>query len=115
MIGEKLHRTFMSRGLKQGAVALITGVDQSQVSRICKGRFRTTSHNLIELCKYANIDISVMTEQATIPYYSDGRCQGTQMMLNAINEIWDGSVEHAIALSELIRATRNFRRCSIEQ
>lgn len=42
-----------SRNITQQAIALATGVHQSQISRILSGEVRRASKNVIKICKYA--------------------------------------------------------------
>ena len=50
-ISTTLIRQMESRGLNQVAVAKLTGLSQSQISRFCAGKFRRNSRNLQKLCQ----------------------------------------------------------------
>ena len=50
---EHLRRTIANRRITQAEVALHTGVDQSQISRILKGKNKRESENVQKLCKFA--------------------------------------------------------------
>ena len=83
--------------LERGEVSLIakeTQVDQSQVSRILNGDFKVVSKSVIKICRYANI-------------CTDGHSsKDTSSLLNAIEEVWDGSKEIEGLLLRLILSVK---------
>lgn len=56
---ENLARLIATRrvelGLSYADIARISGVDASQVNRICRGRFRNLSENVLQVCTALNI------------------------------------------------------------
>lgn len=108
-LGKGLHLAFESIGMRdQMSIERSTGVDQSQISRIFRGDFRVASKNLLVLCKYANIALDQYTKSQVkkngVPPLSFDKNRGG--ILDAFEQVWDGSPEHALALSRLILATR---------
>jgi len=46
-------------GLSRSDIGKLTGVDASQVSRICRGQFKTISHNVVQVCKAVGLKAPV--------------------------------------------------------
>lgn len=92
---EWLADAIRSRQISQELVANSIGVHQSQVSRILSGAAKRSSPNLRKICKYANSMRGVTDESSA---------DVEQMLNNAIQHVWDGSVDHANALKVLIEA-----------
>lgn len=108
-LGNMLHRAFESIDMRdQMSIERATGVDQSQISRIFRGDFRVASKNLLVLCKYANISpdqyAKSQAKKNGAPPLSFDKNRGD--ILDAFEQVWDGSPGHALALSRLILATR---------
>jgi transcriptional regulator with XRE-family HTH domain len=76
-ISAKLIRKMESRGLNQVAVAKLTGLSQSQISRFCAGKFRRNSRNLQKLCQALGVT------PATSPHSERQLMQSFQQLLRA--------------------------------
>jgi hypothetical protein len=89
---EWLGRSIQSGLITQYSVHLATGVHQSQISRILSGRLKRASKNVLKICKYAeemhNIEVT--------------RLPLDPRLIKAINQVWDGSHEHAEAIAKVI-------------
>ncbi len=83
-------------GLTQSAYAAKAGVNQSTMCRLEQDSDRKRlSTSLKKLCNYAEIDI----------YKTQVKDIRTQKkMLDALESIWDGTEEHATALTNLLKA-----------
>ena len=90
----KLYKANLPRGHLQ-RLATEVGVDQSQVSRILSGEFKTITPPVIRICKYANIFAQEKVEK-------DKSC-----LIEAIDEVWDGSDEIEELLLNLIRSVQS--------
>lgn len=55
-IRQALHRKMAKREHSQLAVAELTGVPQSAISRFLSGRCKRITKNILQLCKYAEFD-----------------------------------------------------------
>ncbi|AHF02395.1 hypothetical protein THIAE_09665 [Thiomicrospira aerophila AL3] len=76
----------------QKDISMVTGVSQSQISKILSGNFKTVSPNVKKICEYANIQI-----------YSNDRVQLSQELKEALMDLWDGSKESEKALVKTLK------------
>lgn len=84
-----------SRGLTQKEIATSLNSSQSQVSRVLAGQSAQRSKLAEALCVYAeNLDTGVSLKAVM---------QNVEL-LDAVRQAWDGSSEHARALSAVIRS-----------
>lgn len=87
-----LRECIQSGLITQESVYLTTGVHQSQVSRILSGHTKRASKNVLKLCKYSDsLHNSHSTDAPIVP-----------CIQKAINQVWDGSPEHAEAIAKVI-------------
>lgn len=56
-IGEKLRTRMVQKKWTQKDLARATGIDQSQVSRICAGNFKRLTANVLRVCEHANVTV----------------------------------------------------------
>jgi len=83
----------------QESISEITGVDQSQVSRILSGDFVRITPKVKAVCKYAKITL--------IKEYADPT--KSPILIEALKTTWDGSEQHAKAIAKVIQSLRNYR------
>lgn len=86
--------------LTQQHLQRVTGVHQSQISRILTGQAKRMSRNVEKLCKYAR---ALSKPDGTT------NSVGAEELQESILAIWDGSVEHAQSLKSLLDALTNFQ------
>lgn len=99
-LGLKLHDLFKKKDLTQLDIALETGIDQSQVSRILNGKFKSVdSKNVKKICKYAELEIRRKAKPRRKAHQSD-------LLMRAIDSVWDGSDKQEKVLAKLIRAVK---------
>lgn len=79
--------------LTQEEIAKASGVDQSTVSRVLRGEKCRLDGSVVAICNYAKLNVN----QGVDPRKS-------QVLMEALEEVWDGSMEHAAALSKIIRS-----------
>lgn len=96
---DRLRHAVDSRLITQSQIANVTGIDQSQVSRILAGQLIRASANVQKLCKFAN--------QLAIFGMHDPRQSG--VLMDALSSVWDGSPEHAAAIANVIQSLRPFK------
>lgn len=84
---------------KSTEIARASGLGQSQVHRNLFGRPKKLSKTLRELCKYADV--------SAYEGVSDPR--ESQVLIDALASIWDGSEAHARRLARLLFAHQQAR------
>lgn len=77
----------------QNHIAKVTGVHQSQVSRICSGKFKRLSANVNRVCKYANITVKVSVKKR-LP----------ETVRQALQDLLDGTADKERAVLAVLKA-----------
>jgi hypothetical protein len=103
---EKLAATIKERASKRhesfAQIGLQAGVHPSQASRICRGNFRTASHNVVQICKVLGIPL----EGANL----DREASSHQRKLEAaVVAVWDRSPEDADRIVRVLKELKAFR------
>jgi hypothetical protein len=75
-----------------------TRVDVGQVSRICRGQFKTLSHNVLQICKFLNIPIDDDSERGASSLEAHRR-----RLERGVVAIWDQSPTDADRIVRLLR------------
>ena len=88
------------RGITQAQIAEAVGASQSQVSRILAGQSVRQSRLLEEVCLYV--------ERFAIGVTADAVLSNVELV-EAVQAAWDGSAQHAKALSTVIRSLAALR------
>jgi transcriptional regulator with XRE-family HTH domain len=57
MLQARIAKRMADDPMSYADIARATGVDPSQVSRICKGDFKTFSDNLVQICRVLKIKV----------------------------------------------------------
>ena len=83
-------------GINQQELAKMTGIHQSQISRILSGKVRRTSKNLIILSAYLENLHLKNAKSGGIP----------RVLEDAIRFSWNGTAQHADALARVITSLR---------
>lgn len=102
-ISKSVARHARELGITQSQIAQAIGADQSQVSRVLSGKSKRASRVFTEVCNYVNRMPSVIDHVLIMK---------NDKLLEAIESVWDGSEEHAIALSNVIRSLGELSRYS---
>ncbi|MBC7981335.1 MAG: helix-turn-helix transcriptional regulator [Armatimonadetes bacterium] len=97
---ETLQRSTSLLGITQVELAKLSGISQSQVSRILAGRFSRRSKAIIQLCKCLKIypDLPIRTKTQT------------KRLEIAVVDVWDGTPGHEAAILRLLEALRAVTR-----
>lgn len=95
---EALKASVKSRQLGLKHISDATGVHISQVSRILSGKVKRASPNVEKICKFA--------ELADLP---QGTIGSEELLWKAIKEVWDGTDEHAVALTNFLAAIGRYQ------
>ncbi|WP_458148635.1 helix-turn-helix domain-containing protein [Bradyrhizobium sp. UFLA05-109] len=91
------------RDLNISDTAKITGIHQSQVSRILAGDFKTLSSNIIKICIFFEMDIGNFRE---LDRAEDDRRQ----IANSAIAIWNGTHHDASVVISLLREIAKLRK-----
>ncbi|WP_018609907.1 helix-turn-helix domain-containing protein [Uliginosibacterium gangwonense] len=91
------------RGLTQSAIAAALEASQSQISRIFSGTSKRRSKLFVAVCKYVFSDAQSRPENSELV--------GGAELHQAVDEVWDGTSEHAKALVGVIRSLAALNHC----
>jgi predicted XRE-type DNA-binding protein len=104
---DKLVKAIRTRieqsGLNSTEIAQKSGVHQSQVSRICRGEFKTASFNVMQICKFLGIDGDVAEGFTPTGDFNQKRIESGAIA------IWDRTPEDAERIVRLLKDLANFR------
>jgi predicted XRE-type DNA-binding protein len=98
-----LNNYMAKHNLGVTGIARITGVHQSQVSRLALGQFKNVSSNVIKICIELGFDIA---KYRFNPEYDEVRAR----LANDAFAIWDGTPEDADAVGSLLRDIARLRK-----
>jgi transcriptional regulator with XRE-family HTH domain len=98
-VGE-LRAAVRDLGLTQMQISLESGISQGQISRLLSGANSGSSKMYRRLCKY------VIKKRGGI---SEERVRANEELMQALAATWDGTREHAAALSKVILSLRQLR------
>lgn len=87
-------------GLKVTQVAKAADVDPGQASRICRGDFRTLSSSVMQICNILEIDTDARVR---------GHNQLDRRLIAGLTDLWDGTPEDSVRLSQLLAQLAKFR------
>jgi predicted transcriptional regulator len=91
-------------GLSQGRIAEAVGASQSQVSRVLSGTGKRRSRLFLQVCKYVH---SQVKPASTVP------ASKNLTLSAALDEVWDGTEDHAEALALVIRSLGALHRPAV--
>lgn len=101
-VRKSLRDAVAASGTSYAAISKLSGVDESQVSRICRGQFKRLSENVVQIC----IALGV-------PMKSPVALSGTgaeQRLQAEILRVWDGTEEGALRLVRFLRSLSNLQK-----
>lgn len=99
----RLAQHAKTRGLTQLAIAHALDASQSQISRIFAGTSKRRSKLFVAVCKYVFSDAKDRSEST--------EAVGAAELHQAVDEVWDGTAEHARALVGVIRSLAALTPC----
>jgi transcriptional regulator with XRE-family HTH domain len=94
-------------GISYSEIARRTGIHVGQVSRICRGEFKTVSASVMQICKILDVQFDVLT-----PRYSALENHQRRLEIGVL-EIWDKTPEDAGRILRLLRQIAELRRKAI--
>jgi len=102
-VSQRIAMRARELGITQSQIAQAIKADQSQVSRVLSGRSKRASRVFLDVCNYVNC------MSPTIDY---SQVKQNDELLRAISCVWDGTEQHALALSKVIRSLGALSRLS---
>lgn len=88
----------LALGYNYSEISRLSGVNQGQVSRICRGHFKTASGNVMQICMILGIEIQ------------SGEQHDFVRLKEAILGVWDGTSADADRISRLLSVVGEVRR-----
>ncbi|MGB3723789.1 MAG: helix-turn-helix transcriptional regulator [Pacificimonas sp.] len=93
----------ISQGRTNAEIGRLAGVDPSQVSRICRGRFKRISYNVVQVCSVLGIKIETV---ALSPRSNDVSWRKLEASLR---KLWDDTPQGAAKISRVLETIGNFK------
>ena len=93
----RLRFALKKQRLTAAEIGRLAGVHPSQVGRICRGEFRTMSHNVVEICRVLGLD-----SKAVAPA-TKADAAWAQVERN-LRELWQESPDRAKRMAKLMEA-----------
>ena len=97
MLRQRLLFALKKQRLTATEIGRLAGVHPSQVGRICRGEFRTMSHNVVEICRVLGLD-----PKAAVPA-TKADAAWAQVQRN-LRELWEESPDRAKRMTKLMEA-----------
>ena len=99
-LAAEIREQLAQRGIRSGAaIARAAGMGQPQVHRNLFGRPKRVTRTLLPLCKYAGVEA----------YEGTNDPRESQVLMEALAIVWDGTDSHARRLAKLLLAHRQAR------
>ena len=92
-----------SMGITNAEIGRISLVHPSQVGRICEGRFKTFSHNVVQICKALGIKVPRLEPK------SKGMTPEWTQAMSSMRRIWDDTPEGAQKIVRMLDAIADLK------
>jgi len=96
-VRRRLRSALKKQRLTVSEIGRLAGVHPSQVGRICRGEFRTMSHNVVEVCRVLGLDPAA-AQPAT---ESDA---AWALLERNLRKLWEDSPDRAKQMAKLMEA-----------
>lgn len=100
---DRIAKANAAKGVSRSNLGGMSGVHASQVSRICRGEFKTISHNVVQVCKALGLKVSIV-EGSITPDAEWSKVQASARRL------WEKSDKNADQISKLLEAIGDLGR-----
>ena len=90
--------------LSRSEISKICAVHPSQVSRICRGHFRTISYNVVQVCTAIGLEVQTVKTSATKNDASWSKIEASA------RDIWDNSSEGADKIARILQTIGQLNR-----
>lgn len=87
-------------GINYSQLAEKSCVNQGQVSRICRGKFKSVSQNVMQICNFLGVSLT--------PLFEKHAANETRDLPKLVGEITNGSPEIEQKLARLLGALKEF-------
>jgi transcriptional regulator with XRE-family HTH domain len=77
-------------------IGRLAGVHPSQVGRICRGEFRTMSHNVMEVCRVLGVDAAAQPASESDAAWA--------LLERNLQKLWEESPDRARRMAKLMEA-----------
>lgn len=92
-----------SRAVSFAEISRLTGIDPSQVSRICRGEFKTFSPSVMQICTFLGVSLDRRETEGGDTDVAWERVQ------SSMRRIWDETPEGAMAIIRMLDAIAELR------
>jgi hypothetical protein len=92
-----------SKSLTYAELGRISLVHPSQVGRICEGRFKTFSHNVVQVCKALDVKVPRLEPKQS------GMAPEWAQAMSSMRKIWDDTPEGAQVITRLLDAIADLK------
>lgn len=103
---QRIAQANSERSLSRAEIAEISHVHASQVSRICRGEFKTISHNVVQVCTALGLEVEAVKVPATKADASWSKIK------NSARSVWDNSPEGAEKIVRILETIGELRSTS---
>jgi hypothetical protein len=104
-LANRLQTAREKKCLSYAALGRLSGVDAAQAFRVCRGEFRTLSHNVMKICNA--LDVGPFTDDARSREPVGG--QDSKRLVNELMATWDHTAAGADRLLRLLTAIRQIQ------
>lgn len=94
-VRRRLRIALKNQQLTASEIGRVAGVHPSQVGRICRGEFRTMSHNVVQVCRALGLDPTV----AKLATESDA---AWAVLERDLQKLWEVSPDRAKQMARLM-------------
>jgi hypothetical protein len=92
-----------TKGLSYAELGRISLVHPSQVGRICEGRFKTFSHNVVQVCRALEIKVPRLEPRQS------GMAPEWAQAISSMRKIWDDTPEGAQVITRMLDAVADLK------
>jgi DNA-binding CsgD family transcriptional regulator len=97
-LANRIYARRLISGHNYSEIAKLLGINQSQVSRICRGQFKTRSGNVMHICTFLGVD------------FNSDEPRDLVRLREAVLDLWDGTTADADRITRLLGVVAEVRR-----
>ena len=102
VLKSRIAKAATKEGLSYAKISKICGVHSSQVSRICRGEFRTISQNVLQVCSVLNLSVP-------LPIIDTQTDRGWRQVEASARRLWEASDRDSDRVAGLLEVIGAFR------
>jgi len=106
MLATRLQRARTVKRLSYNALSRLSGVDPAQGFRICRGDFRTLSHNVMRICNALEVELPAGNEKSAVINDSDPT---RDRLIAELMATWDQTAAGAKNIKQLLAVVRQIQ------